>query len=189
MDEEYRAWAEAELQEEMSRGPVQERFFENGGTIASHTDVIDLSGLEKLNFHDQVVVSIDLDFFTSRPRFREDLIKILWWVSEIDHLLAVTVAISPVYLPEDKNWMYETLEILFSEALQHSEWAIEFEPFINRGRETSQKALEMEAFGMSVPRLDVTEAPESLIKLWKSNQDKISVHRETASWEALLNLR
>jgi len=187
LDEEYQAWAESELQREMSRGPVVERFSENGGTIASHTEVVDLPGLRRLNLSDPVVVTIDLDFFTRRTEYGEDLVHILRWTGEIENLQAVTIAISPVYLPEDQGWMYEMLETLFGEALRHQDWSIQFEPFIDRGRETSRWALEMEADGRGIPRLDVTSAPPSLVRLWKANRKRISVENETDTWEALLD--
>ena len=187
MDEEYRDWAESELQREMSRGPVVERFSEAGGSIADYTDVTDLQGLADLNLSEPVVVSIDLDFFTPRPEYKEDLVKVLQWVETIEDLQAVTVAISPVYLPKDENWMYEMLEVLFENALKRPNWLIMFEPFIDRGRETSRWALEMEADGLRVPRLDVTRAPSSLMNLWKLNRDRISVNVEADSWEALLD--
>ncbi|PIE04791.1 MAG: hypothetical protein CSA76_02375 [Spirochaetales bacterium] len=187
MDDEYKAWAESELQREMSRGPVVERFRKHGGSIASHTDLADFPGLADLNISDPVVVSIDLDFFTRRSRYREDLIAVLRWTAELESLQAVTVAVSPVYLPEDPNWMYQMLETLFEEALRNRNWSIRFEPFIDRGRETSRWALEMEAAEREVPRLNISEAPPSLIRLWALNKKRISVEFKTDSWKALLD--
>lgn len=186
LDDDARQFYESEVTREMGRGEVMSRMKIFGGGTDDYVVITDLPGLTNSLDSEPTVVSIDLDFFAKRPDAEEDLRAVMALVAELENLKAVTVAVSPVYLPGEE-WMFSLMEVMFEESVRYPEWQVQFEPFIDRGHETSRRALMLESQNRPVPELDVCRAPDSLVDIWRSQGKRIRVDVDTEAWEALLH--
>ena len=134
-----------------------------------------------------VVVSIDLDYFAEvPPNARAAAFERVWkFVAGCRNLRAVTFAISRPYLSGDAQ-ADALAGLALAASLSLPTARIQFEPFERVGHDRSLLARELRSKNREVPVFGLTNASEELRALILANRARISVRKETAVWEKLL---
>jgi hypothetical protein len=158
------------------------------GDFARRVQVVGLNRLVKRKFDSPVVVSVDLDFFaaeTSEAGIHSRVARLLDSVLKIPRLAALTFSISRPYLASKTQ-----ADILLYEVLRYLARVvnadIQYEPFLGTGPDRSEKAKEIHAKGMEVPRYDIETAPPFLRSFVLQNASRINSNAGKARWERLL---
>jgi hypothetical protein len=175
------AWAQINAHEEA--------LARNEGGFSSKYEVVDLDHFFPQKMVSPVLVSVDLDYFASDQSFEQSqarLIRILDSVLELPNLQAVTFSISRPYLASE-NQAHFLLHKAISYMTHVVNTEIHYEPFLNVGKDYSEKAKEYYRRRMEVPRYKVENAPPLLRTFFLQNASRIQVDSGRNKWDSLLS--
>jgi hypothetical protein len=135
----------------------------------------------------QLIVSIDLDYFAGLPPLNQaQAFARIWnFVIERPNLRAITFAISRAYL-NDEPEANRLLQLAFTSALSLPTAQIEFEPFLTVANDHSNLARKLMRKGEKPAAFDVAHVTQELQARILCERDRIKVPHNAARWEQLL---
>ena len=151
-----------------------------GGGYGSKVQVTDMRGFVQPRA--PFVASVDLDYFAEGEG---NLEKTLDMLLANPRLQALTFAISRPYLASEAQshqLLYETLDYLTRVVNAD----IRYEPFVGTGPDRSERAKQLYAQNLEVPRYSIERAPPRLRSLIVRNSARIAVSVQRERWLKLV---
>lgn len=158
------------------------------GSFRGRCRVIGLDRLRaELAETQQVVITIDLDYFADVPANRRaaEFERVWRFVTGCRNLRAVTIALSRPYLKNDEQ-ANDLLRLALAASLSLPMATIHFEPFAKVENDRSERAREFQKRREEVPALNLASASEELRALLLANRNRIAVRTKALAWEKQL---
>jgi len=158
------------------------------GSFAKRCRILGLDDLRaNISEGTPVVITIDLDYFAEvAPGARAAAFERVWsFVAECRNLRAVTFAISRPYL-SGNDQADALVRLALAASLSLPTARIQFEPFEKVGNDRSLRARELQEKNREVPAFDLANASEDLRALILANRKRISVQKNAATWNRVL---
>ena len=160
------------------------------GSLQEAYVVSDFKDLEKeIGRTDQLIVTIDLDYFAGLPEAeQEQAFAHIWnFVIERPNLRAITFSISRPYLNSELE-ANRLLKLALTLALSLPTAQIEFEPFVTVANDRSNLAKKLMLKGEKPAAFDVAQSTQDLRARILSDRQRINVVHDTARWQQLLRI-
>ena len=159
------------------------------GSLEKAYVVSDFESLEKqVDSNQQLIVTIDLDYFAGMPAVEQDqaFARIWNFVIERPNLRAITIAISRPYLNSEDE-ADRLLGLALTSALSLPTAQIEFEPFLTVANDHSNLAKELMLKGEEPPAFDIAQTPHEFRARILSERLRIVVRHDVPHWQQLLS--
>src|SRR5215510_497848 len=156
------------------------------GSLREAYVVSDFEHLE-INAKQQLIVTIDLDYFTGLAAAeQEQAFARIWnFVIKQPNLRAIAFAISRAYL-KDEPEANRLLKLALTSALSLPTAQIQFEPFLSVANDHSNLAKKLMVKGEKPAVFDVAQITQELQARILSDRERINVRQDGARWQQLL---